>query len=84
MFRIWRTKRMTTEPIPLGEALEELESQLKLILRVRVVKNAREQAERLETETIAQARAGGCTWGQIGEVYGVTRQAALQRWGKLI
>jgi hypothetical protein len=30
---------------------------------------------------VHQARAGGRTWAQVGELVGVTRQAAFQRFG---
>ncbi|MEP6843086.1 MAG: DUF3887 domain-containing protein [Pseudolysinimonas sp.] len=30
------------------------------------------------------ARAAGCTWQEIGEAFGITRQAAFQRFGKPI
>ena len=44
----------------------------------------RRQAEELLSAAARQARACGCTWQDIGDVVGVTRQAAFQRFGKPI
>ncbi len=37
-------------------------------------------AERLLAEAVGSARQGGASWGQIGDIVGITRQAAHQRW----
>lgn len=34
-----------------------------------------------EAECIRKLRASGYTWDHIANVYGITRQAAFQRWG---
>jgi predicted CoA-binding protein len=47
--------------------------------RLEVVRRAREALERLERATVAEARAAGATWGEIGTMYGVSKQAAQQR-----
>jgi hypothetical protein len=47
--------------------------------RLKSVRGAREAVERLEQETVVQARAAGATWGEIGSLYGVSKQAAQQR-----
>lgn len=40
-------------------------------------------AARLAVETsVGAARRGGCTWTEIGDALGVTRQAAFQRYGR--
>ncbi|UYY83716.1 hypothetical protein OIT41_20430 (plasmid) [Arthrobacter sp. YA7-1] len=53
---------------------------LKLVDEVRAA--AREYAsagERL-TDSVAEAKAGGATWAEIGAAVGITRQAAQERW----
>ena len=40
-----------------------------------------ERAEQLLFEAVDNARQAGCTWQEIGELFGVSRQAAQQRWG---
>ena len=47
--------------------------------RLEAVRVAREALEGLERETVAAARASGATWGEIGTLYGVSKQAAQQR-----
>ncbi|GAB99406.1 hypothetical protein GONAM_09_00510 [Gordonia namibiensis NBRC 108229] len=42
------------------------------------------RAEELLSATARAAREFGCTWQEIGDVVGVTRQAAFQRFGKPI
>ncbi|MGB7982673.1 MAG: hypothetical protein WCF36_17975 [Candidatus Nanopelagicales bacterium] len=49
------------------------------LARLAAVRSARQALEALEHETVTQARAGGATWGQIGTLYGVSKQAAQQR-----
>lgn len=39
----------------------------------------REAADQLEAAAIAGAREVGVTWGEIGELYGMTKQGAQQR-----
>jgi hypothetical protein len=40
-----------------------------------------ERAERHLFETVDYARQSGATWQAIGDLFGVSRQAAQQRWG---
>ena len=40
-----------------------------------------EQARESLAEAVAEARAGGRSWGQIGMVLGVSKQAARERFG---
>lgn len=54
---------------------------LELVRAARVIED---QAEELTAAAIQQARAAGRTWQEIGEVLGVSRQAAFQRYGKPI
>ena len=54
---------------------------LDLIRRSQAAANT---AEQLLKECVQQARDAGHTWQQIGDLLGVTRQAAFQRFGKPI
>lgn len=47
--------------------------------RLAAVRRARQAMEALEHATVTQARAGGATWSEIGTLYGVSKQAAQQR-----
>lgn len=38
--------------------------------------------ELVEVEAVAQARAQGCSWSEIADLYDVTRQAAHSRWAQ--
>lgn len=40
-----------------------------------------EQLKRRERELVRAARAEGCTWKQIGEALGVSKQAVWERFG---
>lgn len=51
---------------------------------VRAASQIREGAEALMGATVQQAREVGRTWQEIGDVLGVSRQAAFQRYGKPI
>ena len=42
-------------------------------------KRVREEAEGLERESVAAARAEGASWSTIGAVYQLTKQGAQQR-----
>lgn len=41
---------------------------------------ARSWVARAEREFVRSLRAGGWTWQRIGDEYGITRQAAYERW----
>ena len=45
------------------------------------VLGALDMLELAQRELVAAARENGPTWEQVGNVYGVTRQAARQRFG---
>ncbi len=47
--------------------------------RLDAIRKVREAVERLEQEAAEAARADGATWKRIGELYGVSKQAAQQR-----
>jgi len=42
-------------------------------------RRVRERAEASELAAVAQAREAGVAWGRIGELYGLTKQGAQQR-----
>ena len=48
---------------------------------VALTARARVETEALLRFAVAGARSAGCTWEAIGQVLGITRQAAQQRWG---
>lgn len=54
------------------------------IASVRAAREIRDRAEALMAAAVLQARLTGRTWQEIGEVLGVSRQAAFQRYGKPI
>lgn len=49
------------------------------LARLDAIRRVREAVERLEQEAAEAARADGATWKRIGELYGVSKQAAQQR-----
>jgi hypothetical protein len=51
---------------------------------VRAAHDVQDQAEKLIAAAVRQAREAGRTWQEIGDVLGVTRQAAFHRYGKPI
>jgi hypothetical protein len=51
---------------------------------VRAAHEVQDRAEALMVAAVQQARDAGRTWQEIGEVLGVSRQAAFQRYGKPI
>jgi hypothetical protein len=51
---------------------------------VRAAQEIRDGAEALMAAAVEQARGAGRTWQEIGDVLGVSRQAAFQRYGKPI
>ena len=42
------------------------------------------QLEALQRQAVIDARAAGMSWTEVGEVLGVTRQAAQQRFGQSV
>jgi hypothetical protein len=67
-----------------ARALDELASITDPLKRLEAVRGAREAAEALEARAVREARAAGATWGQIGSLYGVSKQAAQQRFRKSV
>ncbi|HEX6888759.1 MAG TPA: hypothetical protein VF143_11685 [Candidatus Nanopelagicales bacterium] len=61
------------------KAVESLSAIKSPLTRLDTVRAARESLEALEAQTVREARADGATWGDIGAIYGVSKQAAQQR-----
>jgi hypothetical protein len=61
-----------------------LNSEIEPLDLVRAAQEIRDGAEALMAAAVQQAREAGRTWQEIGEVLGVSRQAAFQRYGKPI
>ncbi len=57
-------------------ALAEIEDPIE---RLEATRAAREELERREREAVADCRAAGHTWTDIGARYGLSRQGAQQR-----
>ncbi len=62
----------------------ELHNRPSAAAQVAAARDVREHADRVLAAAVAQARAAGCTWQEIGDVLGTTRQAAFQRFGRPI
>ena len=57
-------------------ALREIQDPLR---RLDAVRRSREALDDLEAATVADARAAGVTWIDIGALYGLSKQGAQQR-----
>lgn len=71
-----------SEPIHrrrVGKTVDALRKVPDPLERLAAIRNALTEIERLELETVIQAREGGATWGQIGRLYGMSKQGAQQR-----
>ncbi len=66
-------------PKRIAKALASLADVPDPMARLDAVRRVREAVERLEQEAAGAARADGATWKRIGELYGVSKQAAQQR-----
>jgi hypothetical protein len=51
---------------------------------VALARRIREAAEDLEAAKVDEARAGGVSWREIGLLYGMSKQAAHQRFGSRV
>jgi hypothetical protein len=58
------------------QALQEVPDPVRRLDAVRASIN---QLEELEAKTVADARAAGVTWVEIGALYGLSKQGAQQR-----
>lgn len=62
-----------------AKALREHERRTAPLERLDAARRLREAADALEQESVQAARDSGCTWTEIARVYGLTKQAAQQR-----
>lgn len=62
-----------------SKALRDFGKQKRHLDRLDAARRLREAAESLEQEAVAAARAEGHTWTEIAGVYGMSKQAAQQR-----
>lgn len=69
----------STPSARIARALAALTDITEPLARLDALRQVREAVERLEREAAEAARADGATWRRIGELYGVSRQAAQQR-----
>jgi hypothetical protein len=53
-----------------------------LLDQLRALAAADRDVQAATREVVAALRAAGCTWEQIGQALGVTRQAARHRFGR--
>jgi hypothetical protein len=63
----------------LARALDELRRAKSPAKRLTAARLAREAADALEQAHVDAAREAGLTWVEIGEIYGLTKQGAQQR-----
>jgi hypothetical protein len=63
----------------IAKALDALADAEAPLARLDAARRAREAAEALERANIDAARDAGLTWAEIGQVYGLTKQGAQQR-----
>jgi hypothetical protein len=66
----------------LAKALDDLHAARTPAKRLDAVRRTREAADKLEQAHIDAARSAGLTWSEIGEVYGLSKQGAQQRFRK--
>lgn len=62
-----------------GKALRDVAKRKSALERLDAARRLREAAESLELEAALEARAEGRTWSEVAAVYGMTKQAAQQR-----
>ena len=55
------------------------EAKSKALAELAAARQTREAAEANEQQTLRAARAAGASWARIGELYGLTKQGAQQR-----
>ena len=60
-------------------ALDSLQAIPDPLARLGAVRGSLENLEALEARTVADARAAGATWSEIGALYGLSKQGAQQR-----
>ena len=60
-------------------ALESLQAIPDPLARLAAVRRSLDELEALEASTVADARAVGATWSEVGALYGLSKQGAQQR-----
>ena len=65
-----------------GRALDARSTHFPLLDRIDALSDVIECAEDLRGELVRQARAEGASWTRIGQRLGVTKQAAVKRYGE--
>jgi len=73
-----------TPPRRIAKAVASLGEIADPMTRLEAVRSIRDALEALEARTVREARSGGATWSDIGAVYGVSKQAAQQRFRKSV
>ena len=72
---------LSTQAGALAGALQDPETPPAYLDLVRQTRNVDALAEQVLRESVLLARTAGHTWQEIGDLLGVTRQAAFQRFG---
>ena len=75
-FLIYQATEPVTEDEPIAGELPQID-------QMRWARWVAIQAQLLVEASIIEARSHRITWAEIGEVHGITRQAAQQRFGHL-
>jgi len=63
-------------------ALQGLRSETDELAQLRLVRRAVGAVEKIELAQVEVARKAGHTWGEIGDLYGLTKQGAQQRFAR--
>lgn len=51
------------------------------LARLRALRQLLDDLADQELDAVAEARDEGCTWAEIGQAWGTTRQGAFNKWG---
>lgn len=51
------------------------------LARLKALRQLLDDLAEQELDAVAEARAAGCTWAEIGQAWGTTRQGAFNKWG---
>ena len=73
------TRRESKRVAAVRAALDGFESEHDPLLRLDHLRQAIEAMQQLERTSLDDARNRGCTWTEIGALYGLTKQGAQQR-----
>lgn len=75
-WRIFHATEPVTEDLPIPGEPRELD-------QLRWARWVAAEAQLLVDAAVIEARSARCTWQEIGEIHGITRQAAQKRFGHL-